>query len=74
MAHLTEADSPTKLCLDFYSGETVYLDMKDIGRRRTTYIDFSNSHFPLSFSCAYDLLASSETSACRSTATTPSLE
>ena len=32
--HLTEYASTTKLCLDFSSGDTVDLDMKEIGRRR----------------------------------------
>ena len=74
MAHLTEAAYPTKLCLDFYSGNTVYLEMKDISRRHINSRDFSNSHFPPSFSCASDFLASYETSACKRTSTIPSLD
>ena len=34
MAHLTTGASPKKICLDFSSGDTVDLDMKEIGRRR----------------------------------------
>ena len=37
IAHLIAAASPTKLCLDFSSGSTVDLDMKEIGRRRIPY-------------------------------------
>ena len=71
--HLTAATSPTNLCLDFSSGDTVDIEMKDIGHRRIPYRDLSNSHFPPSFYCAYDFIASSDTSACRITATIPSL-
>ena len=63
MSHLTATASPTKLCLEFSSGDTVDLEMKDIGRRRIPSRDLSNSHFPPSFSCASDFLASSDKSA-----------
>ena len=39
MEHLTVDDSPTKLCLEFSSGDNVDIDMKDIGRRRITSRD-----------------------------------
>ena len=34
MAHLSAAASPTNACLDFYSVDTIDLEMKEIGRRR----------------------------------------
>ena len=48
--HLTADDSPTKLYLEFSSGDTVDLDMKEICRRRIPSKDFSNSNFLPSFS------------------------
>ena len=39
MAHLTVADSPKNLCLEFYSGETVDINIKEIGRMRITSRD-----------------------------------
>ena len=74
MAHLTAFSFPAELCIDFYSGNTVDLDMKDIGRRRITSRELTNSHFPTSFSCACDLLSLSETSTFRSTDTIPYLD
>ena len=74
MARLTEAASPTKLCLDFSSVDTVDLEMKYIGRRCIPSRDFLNSHFLPSFSCAYDFLASSDTYDCRSTTPIPSMD
>ena len=65
---------PTKTCLEFSSGDTVDLEMKEISRRHIPYRDMSNSHFPLIFSCAYEFLASSDTSSFRSTAPVPSLD
>ena len=63
MTHLTVAASPTKPYIDFSGGNTVDLDMKEIGCRRITSRDLSNSHFPTSFSCASDFLAYTDTSA-----------
>ena len=37
MDHLTVAGSPKKLCLEFCSGETVEINMKEIGCRRIPY-------------------------------------
>ena len=73
MAHLTLSASPTKMCLDFSSGNTVDIDMKDIGRRRIISRDFPNSHFSSSFYFSSDFIASAETYACISTAPIPSL-
>ena len=73
-AHLTSDASPTKLCLDFSSGKTVDLEMKDIGRRWILYIELSNSHFLTSFYCASSFIASSVTSSCRSTFHIPYLD
>ena len=42
MAHLTAAEYPTKPCLYFFSGDTVDLEMKEIGRRRIPSRDLSN--------------------------------
>ena len=74
MAQLTAAASPKNICLDFYSGNTVDIDMKEIGRRRIPSRYLSNSHFLPDFSCTSDFLASSHKSACKSTAPIPSLE
>ena len=63
MAHLTAAASPKNLHLDFFSGDTVNLEMKEISRRHIPSRDFPNSHLPPYFSCASDFLDSSETSA-----------
>ena len=54
--HLTTAVYPTKLFLELFSGDTVDLDMKEIGHRLIPYRYFSNSHSPPSFYCAYDFL------------------
>ena len=56
MDHLTAASSPTKLRLDFFSGYTVDIDMKEIDRRCISSRDLSNSHFPLSFFLSLNLL------------------
>ena len=74
VTHLTEAASPTKLCIDFYSGDTVDIEMKDIDRRRIPSRDLSNSHFLLDFFCVSDCIASYDTFDYRSTATIPSLD
>ena len=74
MSHLTAYASPTKLCLDFHSGDNVDIDMKEISHRLITSRNLSNSKFLPSFSCDYDFLASSEKSACKSTAPIPSLD
>ena len=42
MSHLTEDASPKKLCLEFYSGEIVDLEMKEIVRKRITSREFPN--------------------------------
>ena len=73
MAHLTAAASTTKLHLDFSSIDTVDLDMKEIGSGRIPSREFSNSHFPPSFSCASEFIVSSYTSAYKSTTTILSL-
>ena len=67
MDHLTAADYPTKLDLDFFSGITVDIDMKEKGRRHNPSRDLSNSHFSPSFSFIYEFLASSEIATFRST-------
>ena len=64
MAHLTAADYPTKLFLEFSSGDTVDLNRKKIVRRSIPSSYFSNSHFPPSFYCAYDFLVSTESYSC----------
>ena len=68
MAHLNVSEYPTKLSLDFSSGDTVDLEMKEIGRRPITSRYLFNSQFSLHFFCAYDFLASAYSSDCRSTA------
>ena len=68
MSHLTAASYPTNTCLEFYSGDTVDIEMKDIGSGRINSRDSSNSQFLPYFSCAFEYLASYETYACRSTA------
>ena len=47
MAHITVADSTTKIYLHFYIGDTVDVEMKEIGRRRIPSRDLSNSHLTL---------------------------
>ena len=74
MSQLTADASPKKLCLEFSSGYTVDLEMKEIGRRRIPSRDLSNSQFPPAFSCASDFLDSSETSDYKSTDPIPYLE
>ena len=37
IAHLTVADFTTKICIDFSSGDTVHIEMKEIGRRRIPF-------------------------------------
>ena len=74
MAHLTSADSPTKLCIEFSSGNTVYLDMKEIGRRRIPSRELSNSHFPPYFYCSSAFLPYTGKSPCIITTPIPSLD
>ena len=74
MAHINAAASPTKLCLDFYSGDTIDIKMKEIGPRCIPSRDLSNSHFSPEFLCAYDFIASTDPSACRSNPLIPSLD
>ena len=74
MAHLTAASSPAKLCIYFPRGGTIDIEMKYIGHRSIPYRGLSNPHFPPFFSCASDFLDLSETSACKSTTSIPSLE
>ena len=74
IAHLTADTSPTKLCLDFSSGDTFDLEMKEIGRRRIHSREFSNSQFTLYFYFDSDFIASYETYACRRTAPIKSLD
>ena len=74
MAHLTAYFFSTKLFLDFYSDNTVDIEIKEIGRRRIPSRYLSNSHFLPDFSCTSDFLASSHTSACKSTAPIPYLD
>ena len=45
MAHLNAFVSPKKTCLELSTGDTVDIDMKEIGCRRTPSRDVSNSHF-----------------------------
>ena len=73
-AHLNAATSPTKICLDFSSGDTVDIEMKDIGRKRIPSRDLSNSQFLASFSYASGFIASSETSSCRIASLIPYLD
>ena len=49
LAHLTVATSSKKQCLDFSSGDTVDIEMKEIGLRRIPSRDLSNSHFSPTF-------------------------
>ena len=63
MAQLTIDASPTKLCFDFYSGDNVDLEMKEIGCTRISSRDLSNSHIAMSFYCDSNFLASDDTSA-----------
>ena len=74
MAHLTEAASPTKVCIKFFSRNPVDIEMEEIVRRRITSRDLSNSHFPPSFSWDYAFIASYDTIDCRSTAPITSLD
>ena len=73
MSHLTVSSSNTKLYIKFSSGNTVDLKMRKIGCRCIPSRDLSNSHFPLSFSCASEFIVSYETSSCRSTDPIPYL-
>ena len=73
MSHLAAAVSPTKVCLEFSSGDTVDLEMKEIGCRHITSRDLSNSQFPPAFYYAYNFIPSYETSECKRTAPIPSL-
>ena len=63
-----------KLCIEFPGGDTIDLDIKDIGRRRIPSRDLSNSHLLTSFYCASDFIASSDTSSGISTSPIPSLD
>ena len=74
MAHLNAAVSPENICLDFSCGDTVDIEMKEIGRRRIPSRDLSDSHFPLSLYCASDSFAYSESSSCKSTSPIPYLD
>ena len=74
MAYLTADDSPTNTCLNVSSSYTVNIDKKQICRRRITSREFSNSHFPPSFSCAYEFLASTDSSDYSSAKTIISLD
>ena len=74
MSELTEVAYTTKLCLEFSSGDTVDIEMKEIGRIWITSRDLSNSHFTSYFSCASDFIASYKKSSCISTDPIPSLE
>ena len=74
MDHLTETASPTKLCIEFSSDDTVDTKMKEIGNRRIPFRDLPNSHFKMSFYFDSYFLVSSEKSACRSTTTIPYLD
>ena len=60
MAHLTADDSPRKLCIAFSSGDTVDIEMKEIGRGRIPSREFSNPHFSPAFSCDSEFIASTE--------------
>ena len=62
VTHLTADASPTKLCLEFSSGDTIDLKMNEIGHRRIISRHLKNSHFPLSFYCASDFLVSDDSS------------
>ena len=73
MTHLNAADSPTKLCIEFYSGNTVDLETKGICCSCIPSKDLSNSHTPPYFYCDSEFLASTESSACRSTSSIPYL-
>ena len=74
MSQLTAAAPPTKLCLEFSSGDTVAIEMKDIGKRRIPSRDLSNSNFLPSFYFASYFLSSSDTSSFKSTAPISSLD
>ena len=74
IAHLTLDASPKNPCLKFSNGDTVALDKKEIGFKRSTSRDLSNSYFKSYFYCASDFLSSTDSSTCRSTATIPSLD
>ena len=74
MAHITVADSTTKIYLHFYIVDTVDVEMKEIGRRRIPSRDLSNSHLTLYFYCTSNFLASAETSDSRCTARITSLD
>ena len=50
MARITAAASPTKLCLEVSSVDTVDIEMEEIGRICIISSNLSNSHFLPSFS------------------------
>ena len=65
MDHLTTATSPTKSLLELSSGDTVDIEIKEIGRKRIHSRDSSNSHFKQAFYCASKFIDSTESYACR---------
>ena len=67
MDHFNADSFPSNICINFSSGNTVDLNTKEIFRRKITSKDWSNLQFTLLFSCAYDLIDSVDTSACRIT-------
>ena len=71
---LTASYSPTKVYLEFSSGDSNDIEMKEIVRRPIPSRDLSNLHFPPYFSCDSDFIASAKSSACRITITIPSLD
>ena len=68
MSHLAAAASPKNIRLKFSRGDTIDIEMKEIGCRRITSRELSNSHFPPYFYWDYEFLSYTDSSACRSTA------
>ena len=74
MGNLTSAASPTRLCLEFSSGDAVDIEMKEIGCRQIPSRELSNSNFPPSLCCDSEFIYSIESSDYRNTAPVISLD
>ena len=73
MDHLTASASTKYICLEFSRGDTIDIEMKDIGCRSIPSRDLSNSKFPPAFYFVSNFIASTDSSACRSTSPIPYL-
>ena len=74
MDYLVVAASLTNLCLNFFSDETVALDIEKNGRKRVPSRDLSNSNLSPYFYCDFEYVAPTESFSCRSNAYIPYLD